>query len=48
MNEAFKTQLDPVKIVDKDVDHTYRIGIADIVVKAFGKQRALTLGVHLE
>ncbi|KPW40003.1 hypothetical protein ALO66_200013 [Pseudomonas coronafaciens pv. atropurpurea] len=41
-NDAFKTQLALVEFVDKDVDYTHRVGIADIVVEAFGKQAALT------
>jgi hypothetical protein len=31
------TQIDQVEFVDKDVDYAYRIGIADVVVEAFGK-----------
>lgn len=36
-NGTLKTQIDQVEFVDKDVDYTHRIGIADIVVEALGK-----------
>jgi hypothetical protein len=34
---AFKTPLTQVKFIDKNVDYAHRIGIADVVVEAFGK-----------
>ncbi|MNR01990.1 hypothetical protein D3C85_1178260 [compost metagenome] len=36
-NGTFKTQIDQVEFVDKDVDYAHRIGIADVVVEALGK-----------
>ncbi|KPU56568.1 hypothetical protein AN403_1480 [Pseudomonas fluorescens] len=36
-NGTFKTQIDQVKLVDKDVDYAHRIGIADVVIEALGK-----------
>jgi hypothetical protein len=40
-NDSFKTQLKQVEFVDKDVDYAHRIGIANLVAEAFGKQGAL-------
>ena len=40
-NGTFKTQIDQVKLVDKDVDYAHRIGIADVVIEALGKSGAL-------
>jgi hypothetical protein len=40
-NGTFKTQIDQVEFVDKDIDYAYRIGIADAVVEALGKLGAL-------
>ncbi len=36
-NGTFKTQIDQIKFVDKDVDYAHRIGIADVVVEALWK-----------
>jgi hypothetical protein len=36
-NGTVKTQIDQVEFVDKDVNYTYRIRIADVVVEALGK-----------
>ena len=36
-NDAIKTQLGQVEFIDENVNHAYWIGIADIVVEAFGK-----------
>lgn len=37
-NGAFKTQIDQVAFVDKDVDYTHRVVIADAVVEAPGNK----------
>jgi len=36
-NSTVDTQIDQVEFVDDDVDYTHRVGIADVVVEAFGK-----------
>ena len=36
-NSTVKTQTDQVEFIDEDVDYAHRIGIADVVVEAFGK-----------
>ena len=40
-NGTFKAQIDQVEFVDKDVDYAQRIGVANLVVEALGKQGAL-------
>jgi hypothetical protein len=39
--DTVKTQLDQVEFINENVNYTHRIGIADVVVKALGKQGAL-------
>jgi len=40
-NSTVKTQGNQIEFVDKNVDYAHRIGIADVVVEAFGKKGAL-------
>lgn len=36
-NDAIKTQHGEGELIDEDIDHAYRIGIAYIIVEALGK-----------
>jgi len=36
-NSTVETQIDQVELVDEDVGYTYRVGIVDVVIEAFGK-----------
>ena len=47
-NSAIKPQIYQVEFVDKYVDYANRIGITDVVVKAFGKQGTLSAMVTLD
>lgn len=36
-DDTFKTQIDQVEFIDKDVDYAHRVGIGDLVVETLGK-----------
>ncbi len=40
-NDAIKTQRDQVEFIGEDINHPYRVGIADVLIEALGKQGAL-------
>lgn len=35
---TFKTQIDQIEFIDKDVDYAHRVGIADVVVETLGSK----------
>jgi hypothetical protein len=41
-SNIFKIQLAKIKFIDKDIDHSHRVGIRNIVVEKFRQQNSLS------
>ena len=39
--DPFKTQLAQIKLIDKDIDYSNRVGISHIIIQAFRQHRHL-------
>ncbi len=47
-DDTLETQLAKVEFIDKNIDHSHRVGFRHVVIQALGKQRALASMLFLD